>query len=59
MSDHDKIQELERRINELEYREKHKRDNDPWRSIRGVIWGILIVFFVLIAIGVAQFVSAG
>ncbi|AIQ19834.1 hypothetical protein H70357_26320 [Paenibacillus sp. FSL H7-0357] len=59
MSEQKKIQELERRIATLENQGGHPPGNDPGKILRRVIWGILIVFFLLTAIGVMQFVSAG
>lgn len=59
MSEQEKIQELERRIAALEKSKRPQPDNDSWKSLRRVIWGILIVFFLLTGIGIMQFVNAG
>lgn len=59
MSEQKKIQELERRIATLENQGGPPPGNDPGKTLRRVIWGILIVFVLLMAIGVMQFVSAG
>jgi hypothetical protein len=60
MSEQEKIQELERRVQELERNKGNfRQNNDPWKYMRTVLWGILIVFFLLIAVGILQFVSAG
>lgn len=59
MTEQEKLEELERRIKLLENRQKLKPDNEPWKALRWVIWGIVIVFLLLTGIGITQFVKAG